>query len=202
MPRHVPAVFTNDRTKLHEVINREDTMDIICEHVGSGRSIIELCEYWEVDFGQLSNWILSDTARNARYNSSIAHRKEYQVEKYLDELRSLGLSDIRQLYNEDNSLKDVSEWPDEVARAIKSVETDELYEGTGRDRIQVGYTKKVTFWDKTRAIELLGKNLGLFTDKSELTVKASLSDLVRESMRVVEPREVDSNPDGLEIGNG
>ena len=43
--------------------------------------------------------------------------------------------------------------------------------GTGRDREKVGVTRKVKFWDKPRALELLGKYLKMFTDKFEHTGK-------------------------------
>lgn len=88
-------------------------------------------------------------------------------------LRSLN-SDIRQAFGEDGCLKPIRELPDDVALAIASVEVDEIWEGRGEERTQVGVTRKVKFWSKDKAIELALKHLGLLTDKSEVKVSGEV----------------------------
>jgi hypothetical protein len=56
-----------------------------------------------------------------------------------------------------------------VRRAIAGVEVTEEFEGRGAERKSVGFTKKVRFWEKTKALELLGKHLGIFKDRVELS---------------------------------
>ena len=41
----------------------------------------------------------------------------------------------------------------------------------GKDRVLIGYTKKVKFWDKNRALENLAKHFKLLTDKIEFPDK-------------------------------
>ena len=53
----------------------------------------------------------------------------------------------------------------ETAGAISSLETLEEYEGYGEDREKIGDTQKVKLLDKTKALELLGKHLGMFKEK-------------------------------------
>ena len=94
------------------------------------------------------------------------------AESVLDELARVGFSDMRKVFSPDGGLLPVGEWPEDIARAVSSVEVEELFEGSGKDREQVGWTKKVKLWPKTEALSLLGKNLKLFTDVIDVRVEA------------------------------
>lgn len=94
---------------------------------------------------------------------------DIKSEDILRELSKLANSDIRQIWDERGALLPTDQWPDDIAFCVQSVEVDELYEGTGKDRIMVGYTKKVKFWDKVKALEMLGKYKKMFTEKVEHT---------------------------------
>lgn len=78
------------------------------------------------------------------------------------ELSHIVKSDIRKLFNADGSLKPVDSWPDDVAGSVASVEIVELFDGNGKDRTHIGYTKKLKLWDKNSGITNAMKNLGLF----------------------------------------
>ena len=83
------------------------------------------------------------------------------AERVLTETARVGLSDLRNLYNEDGSLKLPGEWSDEAAAAVAGVEVLEEFEGKGKKRTLIGHTKKVRTYDKVRALELLSKHLGI-----------------------------------------
>lgn len=120
--------------------------------------------------------------KTARANSSrlltIANIKEYiskkqkEIEKrtevtqdmVIKELAKIAFLDIRKLYTENGQLKNVAEIDDETVGAISSLETLEEYEGYGNDREKIGETQKVKLLDKTKALELLGKHLGIFKE--------------------------------------
>lgn len=84
------------------------------------------------------------------------------VERTLREIARLCYIDPRRLYRENGTLKDPSEWDDDLAATISNIEVFEEYEGYGQDRKLVGYTKKVKFWDKNAALEKAMKHLGMF----------------------------------------
>ncbi len=96
----------------------------------------------------------------------------------LAELLLIAKADVALAYNEDGSLKMVHEMPEDIRRAISAIEVDELFEGTGRDRKQIGFTKRIKFWDKNKALESIGRHLKLFTDKHEVNVTVRLEDIV------------------------
>lgn len=89
-----------------------------------------------------------------------------------DVVRDLGriaTVDIADAYGEDNLFKNIHEIPVDVRRAISGVEVEELFEGEGAKKRLIGYLRKVKFWGKVEALNLLGKHNGLFTDKLQLS---------------------------------
>jgi phage terminase small subunit len=89
------------------------------------------------------------------------------ADEVITELKRIAFLDISGALKEDGSLKDISEIPEDIRHAIAGLEIEELFEGTGREREHVGFTKKIKLSDKVRALELIGKHLKLFTEKIE-----------------------------------
>ena len=101
-------------------------------------------------------------AEIARLQAEQAERTEITADRVIQELARLAFSDPRTIYATDGRLKQPAEWDDDTAAAVASVETEE--HGEGRATV-----RKVKRWDKKGALELLGKHLGLFRDKIELS---------------------------------
>jgi phage terminase small subunit len=84
------------------------------------------------------------------------------AERVLTELARIGFSDIRKLFNKNGSLKHPKDWDPDTAAAVAGVQFTEEFEGCGKERKNIGTTKKVRMFDKVRALEMLMKHLGLF----------------------------------------
>lgn len=95
----------------------------------------------------------------------IEKRTEVTQDMVIKELAKIAFLDIRKLYTENGQLKNVADIDSDTAGAISSLETLEEYEGYGDDRKKIGDTQKVKLLDKTKALELLGKHLGMFKEK-------------------------------------
>lgn len=95
----------------------------------------------------------------------IEERTEVTQDMVIKELSKIAFLDIRKLYTEDGLLKNISDMDNDTAGAISSLETLEEYEGYGDNRERIGDTRKVKLLDKTKALELLGKHLGMFKEK-------------------------------------
>ena len=102
-------------------------------------------------------------------------RTEVTQDKVIQELAKIAFADIRSLYNDSGELKNIKEIDNDIAGAIISLETLEEYEGYGDNREKVGDTRKVKLLDKTKALELLGKHLGMFRDKIEVGGKIDVN---------------------------
>lgn len=89
--------------------------------------------------------------------------------KVLEELQSIGFSDIRDILNDSGEI-DLSHIDSINTRAIKSIQTD-----VGKNRQGEEITKiRVTYHDKIKTLELLSKYLGILTEKHEVTIDGDL----------------------------
>lgn len=111
---------------------------------------------------------------------------EAKGEKVLAELAHAAYSDPINLFRTDYTLKALEEMEPAMRRCIKSIEFEELFDGKGEDKFKAGRVVKITLWDKTKSLELLGRNQKLFTDKVEHSASESLADLLTRA-RTPEP---------------
>lgn len=72
-------------------------------------------------------------------------------------------ADIADLYDENtNALKPVHEWPKIWRQGlVAGLEINELFEGHGEDRIQIGYVSKIKLSDRIKRLELIGKHVNV-----------------------------------------
>lgn len=108
------------------------------------------------------------------------------AEHVINELHRIATCDIIGVFDDQMRLKPLADIPEDVRRCIQAIEVEELFDGQGQERIQIGYTKKVKFWDKNKGLELLGKHFKLYTDKHEVSGGLTLEALVTASQRKVE----------------
>lgn len=157
----------------------EETMDNICHYVSNGNSLLELCKTWKLSFGDIVSWIRKDDHRSQRYKNALNDRNEWATERILMELRRIGLSDIKNIYDKKGKILPVQDWPEEVSSIVKTVDYNDD-----------GDIKKVTFWNKEKCLELLGKNIQMFVDRVEHSGSLTLEDLIAKS-RTTEDEDVE-----------
>lgn len=110
----------------------------------------------------------------------LAEKFSLRTEDVLRELARIVYADPRKAFDADGKLLPVSQWPDEVAAMIASVESDEIYEGTGAQRVVIGHTKKVKLWDKNAAIDKAMKHLGQY--EQDNMQKGPFADMTPEAL--------------------
>ena len=109
-----------------------------------------------------------------------AERVEVDADFVLRELVRLAGSDVSKAFDEHGQLLPLHQIPEDVRRAISSVETDTRREGHGEDA-EIVTVRKIRFWDKTKGLELLGKHLKLFTEIHEHRLGKDLSDRLQKA---------------------
>lgn len=98
-------------------------------------------------------------------------RTEVTQDMVIQELAKIAFLDISKLYDKNGKLKNIQDIDKDTVRAISSLKTLEEYDGYGEDREKIGDTQKVKLLDKTKALELLGRHLGIFNDKLDVNIK-------------------------------
>lgn len=106
--------------------------------------------------------------------SAREQRTHITQDRVLQELARIAFFDIRRLYNADGSIKKPSELDDEAAAVLAGVDVVEMQGGAevsedGAVRHVPMFTKKAKVFDKTSALTLAMRHLGMLKDKVEMT---------------------------------
>lgn len=94
--------------------------------------------------------------------AELSEKLQINTETVLREVARLALFDPRKLFNADGSPKSIADLDDDTAAAIAGIEVLEEFDGSGKDRKFIGYTKKYRVAEKNAALEKLMKYLGMF----------------------------------------
>lgn len=94
-----------------------------------------------------------------------AVRTEINSDIVIQEIAKLGFSNMQDFYDKTGQLIPVHELPRHIAAAISEV-TEKVIGSIGEQEV---LERKYKLIDKKGSLELLGRNLKLFTDKTELT---------------------------------
>lgn len=106
--------------------------------------------------------------------AKLNEKLDVTIERVRTELARLAFFDPAALFRDDGSIKPISELDEDTRRAIAGIDVNELFEGNGEDRAQVGYIKKMKLADKGMNLERLGRYLKMFTDKVEVSAADEL----------------------------
>jgi len=118
-----------------------------------------------------------------------SHRTEITADRVLQELAYLGFAnmlDYVTIQPDGSAVVDLSKLTREQAAAIQEVIVDEYTDGRGEDARPVKRVK-VKLADKRANLELIGKHLGMFVEKREITGKdgkplISFADFMRAAL--------------------
>lgn len=102
-------------------------------------------------------------------------------ERIIEEYARIAFLDIADLYGEDGKLLAVHDMPEHARRAIAAIDVDELFEGTGKDRFQLGFTTKLKLNAKRDALQDLAKIRKMLSEKTEISLSESLEALLAKS---------------------
>lgn len=114
--------------------------------------------------------LMADTKvsqRVAELRERITNTGVASAARVLLEASRIALFDPRKLFRDDGTPKPIRELDDDTAAALAGLDVHEEFEGSGDDRVFVGYTKKYKVADKNAALEKLFKHHGLYEKDNE-----------------------------------
>ena len=113
--------------------------------------------------------VVTDYLIGKFYAPKIEDAKD-SVDRVLAELHRLAYVDLRMIYDDYGVLLPIKEWPEDVARAVISIDCYEEYDGKGEERVAIGRVTKVRFAAKTDAMDKVSKIKGYYRpERHELT---------------------------------
>lgn len=87
---------------------------------------------------------------------------DISLDRTLQEIGRIAFQDARNYFDQDGSLIPIHQLSDDAAAALSGFEIEELFEFIGKEKVQIGVTKKIKRFDKTKALEMLMKYYGAF----------------------------------------
>ena len=167
------------RARLEKLRSNPNAGHIVCDHLANGGDLTTICDVWGVRYSDVSRWLCS--LPDKEYQNALMERASWYEAEIYRQIRQVALTDIRDAFNDDGTLKSIKDMPAHIAQAIASIDNDELFAGSGKDREKIGDTKKIKLYDKLKAIEMLGKQIGMFVQKHEVRGTVRLEDIVAGS---------------------
>jgi hypothetical protein len=160
----------------------DQLFDHIMTAISCGGTLVGLSKMWAIPYPWVSRYVRADPAIYRAYQEALSDRREYLTDSLLVALRNITSTNIAELFNEDGSMIPPHLWPEDLAVAVSAIEIDELFEGAGRERTQIGHTKRVKFWDKLKALEMVAKHVNFSVDKVEHSGVVTLEKMIIDSM--------------------
>jgi phage terminase small subunit len=103
-------------------------------------------------------------------------------------------ADLADLYDAKNNLKPIEEWPPIWRQGlVAGVDVEALFEGSGEDRRQIGFTKRLKLSDRVRRLELIGKHVRVNAFQEQVAV-SSVEGLADRITRAKQRRFAPINP--------
>lgn len=148
-----------------------DIVEYLCRHVTMGGAVSDFCEVFKVDYFTLMKVIGENKTYKQSFNLAKSARKDYIKEKVTEELMNIASSKVTDAYESNGALKSIEDIPDNIKSLISSVKTSE------------NETVEVKFQDKSKALDMLSKQQGMYVQKIEMKTEVTLESLLTESFK-------------------
>jgi hypothetical protein len=192
------------RVRTERLLGDPEFLDKYCAHLANGGDGPTYCLERNVRYSDVLAWVSRDDDRKVAVGNAESAGAKWYIASIIKELRNIGMVDIGRAYDSMGRLLPMEQIPKEVRAAIVAVESEELYDGSGDARQMIGYTKRVKFSDKLKALEMLGKHLQMFIDTSRVIHqgKVTLEDLIAASNTEAPSGKSISDSHGSEASTG
>lgn len=125
-----------------------------------------------------------------RLRDERSERTKINADWVLTRLAAIAEADLNDLYDTTGELLPVEDWPMIWRQGlVAGVDVEQLFEGRGEEREQIGVVKKIKTIDRMRAIEMIGKhvNVKAFEERVAVTGLDALAErLERAAGRVAD----------------
>lgn len=117
-----------------------------------------------------------------------AERTNITADRVLQEIASIAFANVKDMVNDDGTIKMLSEMPEEVSAAISSISVRQVSGAIGGD--VSGSQVDVDFYNKMDALHLLCKHLGIGDARIPETAGMDVTKLLTNMLEAVETNKV------------
>lgn len=142
----------------------------------------------------------------ARARAERSKRVGITADRVLMEIARIALGDPRVLFRDDGSLRAPTEYTEDDAAMIEGIKTRRIVElgidEDGKQKMQNVEIQEVKLASKIGALTQLGRHLGLFNDKLEVTVQTPLAQSLEEAFKRTGRAKLTGDNSGREMIDG
>ncbi len=161
-------------------------LDEICDLTRAGGYLTDWADEHGVEPHQVHQWIAATPERRAIYDAASYDQAEAWRTDLRQRMHALTRYDARDLVDPDTgALLPPSAWPEGIALAVVGLKVS----GTGAVTVKLS--------DRLRAMELLGRDLGLFRERVDVSVTINVADKLkaaRARARILEHEPAPTRP--------
>lgn len=165
------------KNRRHERFCQEFLIDL------NGKKAAERSKYSKKTAEQQASRLLSNVKVQQRIAELMGERSErtaIRQDRVLEELAMIGFSDIRNYIDIDRDTgairaKGFEDIPEGESRVIKSIKEDRVIKEDADGKKTTVYDKvKFELWDKPKALEMIGRHLAMFVDRTNMNVNGQI----------------------------
>jgi hypothetical protein len=138
-----------------------ESMEKLCDYISDGHTLSEYCAEYKLKFRMVHDFIHADNTKLALFNAASNARTAQLEDGVLSSLRNAATIDPRKFFDNSGKLVNVQDLPDNVAASITEISS--VVDKEGDETVKIKYTPRHT------ANQDLGKHLGMFKDRIDLT---------------------------------
>jgi phage terminase small subunit len=120
-------------------------------------------------------------AKIAAAKAERSKRTHVTQDKVIKELSRIGFLDVKKAFKEDGTFPSPSELPNNIRRAIRGFEVQEIFAGRGSNRQQIGTLTKVKFESKVPALALLLEHVKIENEKAADSQPVNFTELAKKA---------------------
>jgi hypothetical protein len=156
-----------DRREREQALCAEpETLEALCVFIADRGTLSGWCKLHDVRYLFIHEWLHADAERLKRYTAALEVRNAHLTDRVVTGLSLIADADHRQAFKNGKLLR-ADKLPDSVAGAVAGIDVTRNERGETVTKLRLN--------DRTRGHELLGRHLGMFKDKLDVTVNASFA---------------------------
>lgn len=156
VPKRKPVTSDPASTLTHDQVTFMD-------HLLAGLSVAEAVDRTKVPMRTAYAWLERVDFQIVLKEQREALRRTLAIERdriVLEHCR-MAFTNASEFFDEHMRIKPVSEWTPAMRASVKEIEVFEEFSGVGADRVLDGWTKKIKFHDKQKALDALARMIGV-----------------------------------------